>query len=114
MGVHTCWIRVVNGVVSTIQVHIRIPACYTDGVSLEPSGGAGVVLACADMVEPCEGNILVPIRAVPQKRLLNPLGGHTEDVVPAIAMLHIRIAFYSKRAARTALASNLFFQSQLS
>jgi hypothetical protein len=26
------------------------------------------------MVEPCEGDILVPIRAVPQEGLLNPLG----------------------------------------
>lgn len=42
-----------------------MPACYTDGVSLQPSGGAGVVLAGADMVEPCERDILVAIRAVP-------------------------------------------------
>ncbi len=47
-----------------------MPACYTDGVSLQPSCGAGVILARADMVQPREGDILVPIRAVPQKRLL--------------------------------------------
>ena len=85
MGVHTCWIRVVNGLIATVQVYIRMPACYIDGVALQPSFGAGIVLACADMVEPCEGNILVPICAVLQKRLLNPLGGHAEDVAPAVA-----------------------------
>jgi hypothetical protein len=38
------------------------------------------------MVQPGEGDILVPLRAVPQKRLLNPLGGHTEDVAPAVVV----------------------------
>ena len=61
-----------------------MPACYIDGVALQPSFGAGIVLACADMVEPCEGDILVPIRAVPQKRLLYPLGRRTNRVAPAV------------------------------
>jgi hypothetical protein len=41
-----------------------------NALPLLPSCGAGVVLAGTDMVQPCEGDILVPIRAVPQKRLL--------------------------------------------
>jgi hypothetical protein len=32
-----------------------MPTCYTDGVALQPSCGAGVVLARADMVQPSEG-----------------------------------------------------------
>jgi hypothetical protein len=47
-----------------------MPTCYIDGVALQPSCRAGVILACADMVEPSEGDVFVPIRAVPQKRLL--------------------------------------------
>jgi len=50
-----------------------MPACYIDGVALQPSFGAGVVLACADVVQPCERDVFVPVRPVPQKRLLNPL-----------------------------------------
>jgi len=38
------------------------------------------------MVQPCEGDILVAIRAVPQEGLLNPLGGHAEDVAPAVVV----------------------------
>ena len=57
-----------------------MPACYTDGVSLQPPFSTGVVLASADMVQPGEGDILVPIRAVPQKRLLNPLGRGADGV----------------------------------
>jgi hypothetical protein len=38
------------------------------------------------MVQPSEGDILVPIRAVLQKRPLNPLGGHTEEVAPAVVV----------------------------
>jgi hypothetical protein len=49
-----------------------MPTCYINRVSLQPPCGSGVVLASADMVQPSEGD--VPIRAVPQKRLLNPLG----------------------------------------
>jgi len=48
----------------------------------------GVVLTGADMVEPCEGDILVPKRAVPQKRLLNPLGGRANRVAPAVVVPH--------------------------
>jgi hypothetical protein len=61
-----------------------MPACYTDGVSLQPLCSAGVILACADMVQPCERDIPVPIRAVPQKRLLNPLGMGADGVAPAV------------------------------
>ena len=57
-----------------------MPACYIDGVALQPSCRAGVVLASADMVQPSEGNILVPIRAVPSERLLNPLGRGADGV----------------------------------
>ena len=57
-----------------------MPACYTDGVSLQPPCSAGVVLASADVVQPCEGDILVAIRPVPQKRLLNPLGRGADGV----------------------------------
>ena len=63
-----------------------MPACYIDGVALQPSGGAGVILASADMVQPCEGDILVPIRAVPQERLLNPLGRGANRVAPAVVV----------------------------
>ena len=57
-----------------------MPTCYINRVALQPSGGAGVILASADMVQPGEGDILVPIRAVPQKRLLNPLGRGADGV----------------------------------
>jgi len=57
-----------------------MPACYIDGVALQPPCGAGVILPCADMIQPCERDILVPIRAVPQKRLLNPLGRGADGV----------------------------------
>ena len=86
MGVHTCWIRVVNGLIATVQVHIRIPACYIDGVALQPAGGSGIVLARADMVEPCEGDILIPICPVPQKRLVYPLGRWADGVAPAVVV----------------------------
>ena len=63
-------IGIVSGIITTIQIHTRMPACHIDGVALQPPFSTGVVFACANMVQPCEGDILVPIRAVPQKRLL--------------------------------------------
>jgi hypothetical protein len=57
---------------------------HTDGVALQPPCGAEVVLAGADVIQPCEGDILVAERAVPQKRLLNPLGRGADGVVPAV------------------------------
>jgi hypothetical protein len=60
--------------------------CYADGVALQPAGGAGVVLAGAHMVQPHERDIFVPIRPVPQKRLVNPLGGWADGVAPAIVV----------------------------
>jgi hypothetical protein len=41
-----------------------MPACYIDGVALQPSCRAGVVLACADVVKPCEGDVFVPVCSV--------------------------------------------------
>jgi len=38
------------------------------------------------MVQPCEGDILAPIRAVPQKRLVNPLGRGANRVAPAVVV----------------------------
>ena len=61
-----------------------MPTCYINRVSLQPSGGSGVVLARADMVQPGEGDILVAIRAVPQERLVNPLGRWADGVAPAV------------------------------
>ena len=55
-----------------------------NALPLQPSFGAGVVLARAHMVKPSEGDILVPIRAVPQERLLYPLGRGADGVVPAV------------------------------
>jgi len=40
------------------------------------------------MLQTCERGVSPAIRAVPQKRLLNPLGGHTEDVAPAVVVPH--------------------------
>jgi hypothetical protein len=60
----------VERIVATIEIHIRMPCSNAYRVSLQPPCSAGVVLARADVVQPCEGDILVPIRAVPQKRLL--------------------------------------------
>jgi hypothetical protein len=38
------------------------------------------------MVQPSEGDILVPIRAVPSERLINPLGRGTDGVAPAVVV----------------------------
>jgi hypothetical protein len=54
---------------------------------LQPSGGAGVVLARADVIQPCERDTFVPIRPVPQKRLLNPLGRGADGVTPAVVVM---------------------------
>jgi lysine/ornithine N-monooxygenase len=70
----------------TVAIQVRVARSGVYRVALEPSCGARVVLAGADMVQHGEGDILVPLRAVPQKRLLNPLGGHTEDVAPAVVV----------------------------
>jgi hypothetical protein len=61
-----------------------MPTCYIDGVSLQPAGGAGVVLAGADVIQPSEGDILVPIRAVPSERLVNPFGRGADGVAPTV------------------------------
>ena len=64
-------------------LQVRVAAGGVEWVSLLPSCRAGVILPCAHMVQPCEGDILVAIRAVPQKRLLNPLGMGADGVAPA-------------------------------
>ena len=66
-----------------------MPTCYINRVALQPSGGAGVILASADMVQPSEGDVFVPIRAVPQEGLLNPLGRGTDGVAPAVVVPHL-------------------------
>jgi hypothetical protein len=65
-----------------------MPACYIDGVVLQPAGGAGVVLASADMVQPSEGDILVPIRAIPQKRLLCSPYMEVDGITPTGTVLN--------------------------
>ncbi len=33
-----------------MRIHIRVPACHINRVALQPAGGAGVILAGADMI----------------------------------------------------------------
>ena len=65
----TIVINIVNRIIPRENIQVRMSIEKCNALPLQPSFGAGVVLARADMVEPCEGDILVPIRAVPQKRL---------------------------------------------
>jgi hypothetical protein len=37
----TAWISAGDWLVQAIQVHTRMPACYINGVALQPSCGAG-------------------------------------------------------------------------
>ena len=82
----TIVINIVNRIIPRENIQVRMSIEKCNPLPLQPPCRAGVILARADMVEPCEGDILVPIRAVPQKRLVNPLGKGANRVAPAVVV----------------------------
>jgi len=76
----SCGIAIVDRVVPTIPIEVRVAGGSVYRVALEPPCRARVVLPCAHMVQPCLGNPLVPVRPVPNKRLAQPLPSHPQSV----------------------------------
>ena len=76
----SCGIAIVDRVVPTIPIEVRVARSGVYRVALQPSCGARVVGACAHIIEADFRNPLVPIRPVPSERLAQPLPSHPQSV----------------------------------
>ena len=56
-----------NRIILAIPIEVRVATGGVYRVALQPSGGAGVVLAGAHMIEADFRNPLIPIRPVPNE-----------------------------------------------
>ncbi|CUU37282.1 hypothetical protein GXSOP10_13125 [Armatimonadetes bacterium GXS] len=48
--IESMWVFPKQWTIPTIRIHIRMPACDIDRISLQPACRAGVILTGADMI----------------------------------------------------------------
>ena len=70
LGLLLAVIPVIDRIIPTIPIQVRVARSGVYRVALQPAGGAGVIRAGAHMVEADFRYPLVPIRPVPSERLL--------------------------------------------